>query len=321
MKRAFMIFPVMAIGVTAFLNEAHAKVALAQIRIKVIDQDGYVVPDAKIWGGFTCGNRMNDYVLVDGLTNANGEFVAQGNCNEFLRVNVTKDGYYNTEEKVNFLQSTANPRVKDGKWQPYGETRKVVLKKIRNPWAAKAFVGDEYRRKIPAFDEWLPFDMGKSDWISPYGSGSHNDVLLRFKKKETDKWNVYSYSMEACFTNNPYAGFYIKSLDEFSDLKTDYNADTNADYRVNYTFSKECVEKNPAKITGLEPNRYLVFRTRTRVDKKGNLIGAHYGKYCRGWDFNGKEMLIGDGCFNPVENDPNIEGDHPLLRKIKNYKK
>ena len=31
-------------------------------------------------------------------------------------------------------------------------------------------------------------------------------------------------------------------------------------------------------------------------------------------------MLIGAGCFNPVENDPNIEGDQPLLNRIKNYK-
>ena len=53
MNRAFMIISVVALGVTAPLNEAYAKVALAQVMIKVVDQDGIVVPDAKIWGGFT----------------------------------------------------------------------------------------------------------------------------------------------------------------------------------------------------------------------------------------------------------------------------
>ena len=211
--------------------------------------------------------------------------------------------------------------IVDGRWQPYGETRTVVLKRIRNPWAVKVFSDEQCHRKIPAFDQWLPFDMEKSDWLAPYGNGSFNDVLLRFMKKETDKWYVYTFSMEACFTNNPYAGFYITTLDEFSDLKTDYFANTNVVYQTNYAFLKECIERQPVKITGLGTDQYLVFRTRTRVDEDGNLIGAHYGKISRGWYSNGKEMHHGGGCFNPVENDLNIEGDQTLLDAIKNYKK
>lgn len=320
MRHKIMIPLVVALGVTATLNEAYAKVALAQVRIKVVDQDGIVVPDAKIWGGFTCGGGMNDYVLVDGMTNTNGEFVAQGKCNEFLRVDVTKEGYYQSEVKVNFLRSKADPRVADGKWQPYGEKRTVVLKKIRNPWGVKVFAGEQCHRKIPVFGQWLPFDMEVSDWLPPYGSGKHEDVLLRFKSEVRKRRIDYLYIMEACFTNNAYAGFYCGPLNECSELKTDYIADTNANYRSDYIFSEESTAMDPVKITGLGMDQYLVFRTRTRVDEDGNLIGAHYGKFCRGWYSNGKEVRHGDGCFNPVENDPNIEGDQPLLYKIKNYK-
>ena len=48
MRHMIIIPSVVALGVTAPLNEAYAKVALAQVRIKVVDQDGIVVPDAKI---------------------------------------------------------------------------------------------------------------------------------------------------------------------------------------------------------------------------------------------------------------------------------
>ena len=295
--------------------------AMAKICYRVIDDEGCPISNAVAHVWFSSYARHQDDADWLVTTDANGMFTVEHRTNESLDCGFDKDGYYHSSDQILFRDRRDVPvKVKDGKWQPYGETRTVVLKKIKNPWAVKTFIGEEYRRKIPVFDEWLPFDMEKSDWLAPYGSGTHNDVLLRLKKKETDKWYTYSYSMEACFTNNPYAGVYIKPLDEFSDLKTDYIADINADYQVNYAYSKECVEKKPVKIMGLGPNQYLVFRTRTRVDEKGNLVGAHYGKYCRGWDSNGKEMLIGDGCFNPVENDPNIEGDQPLLYKIKNYK-
>ena len=320
MRHMIMIPLVVALGVTAPLNEAYAKVALAQVRIKVVDQDGIVVPDAKIWGGFTCGGGMNDYVLVDGMTNTNGEFVAQGKCNEFLRVDVTKEGYYQSEVKVNFLRSKADPRVVVGKWQPYGETRTVVLKRIKNPWSAKVHTDEQRHRKIPAFDQWLPFDMEVSDWLAPYGNGVHNDVLLRFNKAGSGRVGDFAFTMDACFTNNPYAGFYSKPLDTFSDLRTDYCADTNADYCTDYRFMIDAIGKGRVKEMGLEKGSYLVFRTRTRVDENGKLVGAHYGKYCGGWRSDNTELHLGAGCFNPIENDTNIEGDQPLLYKIRNYK-
>ena len=104
------------IGVAAILSasvyaevripaEVSSNGALANVRIRVVDQDGRAVADAKVWGGFTCGNLMNDYVLVDGMTDTNGMYVAKGKCNEFLRFDVRKEGYYHTEEKIYFGRS------------------------------------------------------------------------------------------------------------------------------------------------------------------------------------------------------------------------
>lgn len=295
------------------------KGALAKVKIKVIDQDGVAVPRAKIWGCFTTGDGFDDYALVDAFTDTNGEYVAQNKCNERLRLDVTKEGYYRTDVKIYFARSKADPLVVDGKWQPYGETRTVVLKKIKNPYAVKVFAGEQCHRKIPVFEQWLPFDMGVSDWLAPYGKGKYSDVLLRFERKIVERGG-FAFSMEACFTNNPYAGVYCKTLDESSDLKTDYHADTNANYCANYRFLYDVINKGPAKKMGCERNSYLVFRTRTRVDENGKLIGAHYGKYCRGWSSDAREMQFGSSCFNPVENDNNIEGDQMLHYAIRNYK-
>lgn len=294
--------------------------ALAQVRFHVVDQDGTAVPGAKIWGGFTCGSRMNDYVLVDGVTDTNGVYVAEGRCNEFLRVDVRKDGYYHTEDKIFFGQSGKVPSVVDGKWQPYGETRKVVLKKIKNPWSVKVFDEKHHHHAIPAFDQWVGFDLEVGDWISPYGIGKHNDVALRFRTDIRKPKVDFTYVMEACFTNNPFAGAYMMRKDPRSNLGTEYAAETNGIYSATFSFTTECISNQPAKATYLDADSYLVFRTRTRVDGQGRLLGAHYGKICGIWRSTNKLMQLGDGCFNPNENDPNIEGDQALLYAIRNYR-
>lgn len=294
--------------------ELSVKGADAKVVLKVVDQDGVAVPDAKIWGAFSA-NHLKDSVLVDGMTNTNGEFIAQGNCNEILRVKVTKEGYYNTEEKINFWQSKSDPIVVDGKWQPYGETRTVVLKKIKNPNRTSVFSSTLCRCRIPEFGKWIGFDFEQSDWVAPYGKGEYRDVLLRFAASEK-KLNDYKYEMEISFTNNPYAGAYFMKEDTSSELTTVYAADSNAEYRTSFRFLKEQIPGTRRHWDFLNSGSYLVFRTRTRIDEHGNLIGAHYGKVRGQWLSELEYMILSDGCFNPTENDVNIE-DSRTLREIR----
>lgn len=314
-----MILVNLGFSMTPDAESAIRNGAVGKYVYRVVDDEGHSVPNALAHVWFRSYGRPQDKADWVLETDTNGMFSVEHRFNEMFSVGIDKEGYYHTHDEIKYLAMKELP-VKNGKWQPYGETRTVVLKRIKNPWGGKVFSGNECHHKIPVFNQWLPFDMEKSDWLSPYGNGVVDDVLLRFKKKETDKWYVYTFSMEACFTNNPYAGFYIKSLDGFSDLKTSYFADTNAHYRTSYLYLKECIEKKTTKTIGLEESQYLVMRTRTRIDKDGNLIGAHYGKYCMSWRSDHVEMHFGGGCFNPVENDLNIEGDQSLLYKIKNYK-
>ena len=196
-----------------------------------------------------------------------------------------------------------------------------MLKRIKDPYAVRVYSGEQCHRKIPIFGNWVPFDMERFDWLPPHGNGKYEDVLLRFEKTTSGKRHEFSYSMEACFTNNTYAGVYCRTMDKHSDLCSGYFADTNTSYCSKYVFSIVSTPGSAVERKGLERNSYLVFRTRTKVNEKGELIAAHYGKICSSWRSDGTRMYLGGGCFNPIENDVNIEGDQSLLYAIKNYKK
>ena len=66
---------------------------------------------------------------------------------------------------------------------------------------------------------------------------------------------------------------------------------------------------------------YLVFRTRTRVDEQGHLTGAHYGKILGRWMSDTEFMILSDGCFNPIENNINIEDGTSLRAVLRNLNK
>lgn len=316
------------IGVAAILSasvyaavripaEVSSKGALANVRIRVVDQDGRAVADAKVWGGFTCGNLMNDYVLVDGMTDTNGMYVAKGKCNEFLRFDVRKEGYYHTEEKIYFGRSKADPIVVDGKWQPYGETRTVVLKRIRKPTPMSHIPRGIL--KIPAQGVWIGFDLELQSFVFPYGEGRMSDVLLRSNTDVVDVQTNFLTTLEVSFTNNLHAGFYLCKKDSFSEMKSEYAADTNANFMAHCKYSLQRLGRFRSE-ESLTDDSYMVFRTRTRVDEKGNLISANYGKIYGRWGFY-RGMGTSGIWFNSEPNDTNLEDAETARKSRLGYEK
>lgn len=280
--------------------------ALAKVKFRVVDQDGGAVSGAKIWGGFSA-NFSKDSILVDGLTDTNGEYIAQGKCNELLRVDVTKAGYYHTEEKVNFWQSKAAPIIVDGKWQPYGEKRTVVLKRIQQP---HDMLGSDRppQRKIKIYDEWLGFDLEKGDFLPPVGNGCESDMLVRFHLSGDMPYD-WSIRMDVSFTNFPFAGAYRLKKDDWSDMKCVYQADTNEVYlsEMSFRYAREKGNRHPV-VEKLEKDEYLVFRTRTKIDREGRLLSARYGKLYGPWHFeDAGGSQIQKVFLNKNDNDANLE--------------
>ena len=302
----FILLCAAAEGGDTSLANALRNGAYANVRIKVVEVDGTPVTNAIVSGGFTAGsNWMTDYVSVRGHTDAHGVCIAEGRCTDFLRYDVRKEGYYSAEERVYFSRTKAKPPVEDGKWQPYGEERKVVLKKIRNPIQMRGRRVQKYY-PFPAFDRWLGFDLGQCDWVAPLGQGTHSDVLIKFKYEKRDIG--YYRSMEISFTNSPYAGVYVMEKDSQSEMKSTYEASPNGVYTDNILYEFERTERGANVVKKLEGNQYLVFRTRTKVDAEGKLESAHYGKIHGDWRFyEPGGMALGPVFFNPTPNDTNLE--------------
>ena len=294
------------------LAKARNNGAQAKECLRVVDQDGMPVPDAKIEGGLQTGGGYNDYMPIQGATDTNGEFVVQGKCTNRIRCGITKDGYYASEFVLpNYAYRHS---FKDGKWIPYGSQHTVALKKIIDP--VNLSHPNPSRKENPDVSAWHGYDLEQCEWLPPYGCGRHADMLVRIITDYADSHD-FKVSMEISFTNNPFAGAYLLRKDPYSEMKSIYRADTNAEYKASFEYLQEehpIIHREPIVYvqgvnktdTRLDRDSYLVFRTRTKVDQDGNLVSAHYGKIYGPWEIF-RAMHAYGVYFNTKENDTNIE--------------
>ena len=110
--------------------------------------------------------------------------------------------------------------------------------------------------------------------MKPYGNGLRSDVLVKLHEEGCGDTS-FSASLELCFTNNPFAGASVLKKDAYSEMKSVYHADTNATYQTKFLYSLSVDSNGGRKASELSEDSYLVFRTRTEVDKEGNLLSAH----------------------------------------------
>jgi hypothetical protein len=325
MKTTFCILasiPLMALSALPDLTlySSTRNGAMVNVRLHVVDVDGHPVPRARLRGGMQTGGGLNDFTPIEGITNTNGDYVVTGKCTHRLRCGISKSGYYPSEFSLVYPIKDVAPQVIDGKWQPFGETRTVVLKEIRSPGELLVFPDSLRSCRIPIFNQWIGFDLESCDWLAPFGKGVNEDVQLRFEAKRNGLHD-YRYLMDVSFTNHPYAGAYRMKCDSYSDLTTMYAADSNATFQTTFSFVSEQSPGKPRHLDFLETGSYLVFRTRTRIDRNGNLVGAHYGTILGRWLSDTEFMILSDGCFNPVENNTNIEDGSGLRDVLRNLRK
>ena len=275
--------------------------AKARIVYRVIDDEGNPITNTVVNGTW-----QNDYPRKiwqrKYKTDEKGCFIAEDKVGHSFACQIQKDGYYNSYDVVTFdWRAGVSPLVKDGKWQPYGESRTVIVKRKKNQMDSSYLwytVID-----IPVTNIWLGFDLESFAWVKPYGKGENSDMLLRFNSDPINRYSVNWATMEVSFTNNPYAGFYIQEKDAYSEFKSVYHADTNRIFRTDITYS---IGKSIQEENLLDEKHYMVVRTRTKVNEEGELISAHYGKIYGRWGIWGgtrAQMMF----FNPTPNDTNLE--------------
>lgn len=238
--------------------------------------------------------------------------MVEGKSNGELGYFCTKEGFYDTWE-VKQLHNFPEVFVSANRWQPYGMTNTVVLKRKLNPVAM--YVHRETKiLGLPMLNEWTGFDLERADWVSPHGKGTHEDFQVFFCRGETTQKGAFHQFTLTFRFQDPFDGVYLAQKDNGgSELKSAYQADTNHVYETVLNFSHERTH-DPAnnrvivKDKLLLENEYLVLRVRSKTDEKGRLIKANYAKiypqiYVAHYGF-----LI-TTYFNPKINNPSLEAD------------
>ena len=306
------------------VQEAQRKGAMAKVIYRIVDDEGTPITNAQVFGQW-----QNDYPRKTWkesfITDTNGEFVAKGKVGGRFGFYVKIDGYYLSSAGVDFhWRKGVSPLVKDGKWQPYGEKRTLALKRKKNPIAMKWYNWGLDGCLAPATNVWIGMDLEMGQWCKPYGNGKCEDVKLRFSGVVVDK-STWDTKTEVSFSDTPYAGFYMLPKDTYSDMKSCYSASTNDGSYAERGFvfassGGKGISPRNQTANRLAGDKYIVFRTRCKLDDKGRLVSAHYGKIC-GELWGGKYKLMFRGndngvFFNPTPNDTNLE-DMGTINRLK----
>ena len=126
--------------------------ATAQISVRVVDDEQKPVSDAKIEARFDSALQSAGEVKIVS-TDTNGIAVVSGKTGKAVSIRASKSGYYSSSDSVCFV--SMGKGALDGKWQPWGLEKTIIVRPVRNPAAIQHIVrGYKHTKKL---NEWLKF--------------------------------------------------------------------------------------------------------------------------------------------------------------------
>lgn len=266
------------------------------VPLQVVDQNGQ--PVAKALLESDSGDKK--------LSDENGKAHLSVRKRTFYnRFYAKKDGFYPTE-----TDSEHSPLAKDF---DASKLIKIQIKKIKDPipMYAKSLTAEQGDLlKMPSCDgKSYGYDFVIGDWVAPEGKGVVSDFIFKFEGEFRDepygRLASYDHKFSITFSNDhdgiiAWEGTSEAGRKYGSELASDYEAPKEGyqDTWVQRTWK----EKGGYHQTTSNMDRNFYFRVRTKVDEKGNIISAHYGK------------IYGDFMsfiyyLNPTPNDRNVEFD------------
>lgn len=275
--------------------------ALADVKIKVVDDMGEAVPDATISVTFYTSPQKVD--VKRGKTDAEGCFSAKGLCIGEAHAWIRKDGYYETKIDPTFRVLPEKDAERLRKWSEGTVETTATLKKMRDP-ANLVFHYMEYK-KFPATNEVVKLDLEMLDWCPPYGRGLHDDMHLVFDGWRNPKdWYDFHEHLSISFPNCV-DGFYRRTADVTSGFRYGYSASTNEVYGKDLDFRFARVMSGVTNRVCLANDEYLVYRVRTQTNEFGQVTHANYGRIGEG--VSQQIGLSMRSWFNSKDNDTNLE--------------
>ena len=290
-------------------DKAISRGAKTKIELHVVDDEGVPVPKANVRVTLGMVTTVN---IINGQTDTNGVFIIEGKTrgNEII-IQPKKEGYYNSEKTIIYW-GNVNIKVKNGRWQPYGEKITIVLRKKHNP--SSSLITDFYNtyfKKTKELNKWIGFDLEQNDYVEPYGNGKVSDFEIFI---EWDGELDYSISTTGCVFNirftDQFGGFYAIDKALYSDFKGQYVANINNNYSQYIELGTKKNTEGEIKTDWFDKKKCWVVRSRCVVNEKGELISANYSTIyrfdlCREEDKSAGIRLI--RVFNPKPNDINLE--------------
>lgn len=154
----------------------------------------------------------------------------------------------------------------------------------------------------------IGYDLKRGDFVTPFGEGVVSDFTVRYDYKAGKAASLYYYAKATLTFTNKLDGVYRVNKDLYSELASSYHANTNAEYHKSIVLSYDRIsEGNPIDLQ-LGESEYLVMRTRSEVNHKGQLESAHYSKLYGPIRVGAGGLYMGY-YFNDEVNNTNIEAD------------
>lgn len=293
------------------LQEAYRVGAKARVEFNVLDDGGNPVQGAKVNVFFDMLDRSKGVRLID-TTDTNGVFVAEGKTKGVLEIEVSCNGYYTTKDEMSFIDMGREHEVVDGKWQPWGISRTIVLRKKRKPTAIRADFRDW--RLTKRLNTWIGFDLEKCDYTEPIGRGKVCDLEVKFDWDGMFGTKHNGMAVSLRFPDK-FAGGYYETRFAQSSFTGVYAADPQKTYLQYFHYYRRPIRDARGRKVGSEGERFdqtkvLVVRSRCVIDASGNLVSARYFQI-EDFEFScsrEKEAALRfDLIYNPTPNDTNLE--------------
>jgi hypothetical protein len=291
-------------------EEIHALThgAKAKCVLRVVDDLGAIVTNAAVVGNF----HMNDDKghPFRGITDTNGMYVASGTCVGDWHYVIKKTGFYETGRDLWYFSST-NTSISAGRWQPYGATNTVVLKRKVNPVAMYCKTVNVI---LPAKGMDFGFDCKMGDLVKPHGKGSEPDFFLNYSLVY-DTNNVWNATNHLYITFRPHDGAAMMKCDTTSQMQTAFSAPEDG-YMKQISFYLKSETRARREKKEFLADDYILFKSRTEIDANGCETNMHFGKIISRGFWYGEISKDGAGggvtfsyYLNPTPNDRNLEFD------------
>ena len=290
-----------------------------KVTARVIDEKGNPLAETPIRIGIHNVNDYQDeYNDFRGVTDAQGNFSAEGVGRGLAKIEVKQEGYYPSEKTVTCYEGTAEELRQTGKFSPWNPVVDLMIKKVGEPIPMLVRRGNRCKSWIrptaKQIGRELGWDLVEGDWVFPEGKGKVADLILKFGLSRTDDLN-HSAKVDIKM-GNPDDGFIVleELKGEESLLSSPRLAPANGYIVKDLGYTWEFNDGNLTRLPLEMPKGYL-FRLRTMKDESGRITSAIFGKITKPFDFQASS--IGDGShqvnfdyyLNPTPNDRNLEYD------------